>query len=94
MSSEHAAAAGGGAAAAPAGQPAPDPVAIIRSRPYLLALVLAAVLGAPISAVAYGFLALVDADPAVRVRRPAPGRLHRGRPSVVAGAVVGALRTA
>ena len=61
MSSEHAAAAGGGAAAAPAGQPAPDPVAIIRSRPYLLALVLAAVLGAPISAVAYGFLALVDA---------------------------------
>ena len=52
---------GGGAAAAPAGQPAPDPVAIIRSRPYLLALVLAAVLGAPISAVAYGFLALVDA---------------------------------
>ena len=61
MSSEHAAAAGGGAAAAPAGQPAPDPVAIIRSRPYLMALVLAAVLGAPISAVAYGFLALVDA---------------------------------
>ena len=62
MSSEHAAAAaGGGAAAAPAGQPASDPVAIIRSRPYLLALVLAAVLGAPISAVAYGFLALVDA---------------------------------
>ena len=59
MSSEHAAA--GGAAAPPAGQPAPDPVAIIRSRPYLLALVLAAVLGAPISAVAYGFLALVDA---------------------------------
>jgi H+/Cl- antiporter ClcA len=58
MPSEHAAA---GAAAPPAGQPAPDPVAIIRSRPYLLALVLAAVLGAPISAVAYGFLALVDA---------------------------------
>ena len=35
-----------------------DPVAIIRSRPYLSALVLAALLGIPISAVAYGFLAL------------------------------------
>jgi len=59
MSGEHAAT--GGAAATAAGQPAPDPVAIIRSRPYLVALVLAAVLGVPISAVAYGFLALVDA---------------------------------
>ena len=37
-----------------------DPVAVIRSRPYHLALVLAALLGIPISAVAYGFLALVD----------------------------------
>ena len=36
-----------------------DPVAVIRSRAYLGALVLAAVLGIPISAVAYGFLALV-----------------------------------
>ncbi|MFC7725400.1 chloride channel protein [Nocardioides sp. GCM10028917] len=53
--------AGAGAAATPAGQQAPDPVAIIRSRPYLVALALAAVLGVPISAVAYGFLALVDA---------------------------------
>ena len=33
---------------------------VIRSRPYLSALVLAAILGIPISAVAYGFLALVD----------------------------------
>ena len=42
------------------GQPAAmDPVAVIRSRPYHLALVLAALLGIPISAVAYGFLALV-----------------------------------
>ena len=42
------------------GQPAAmDPVAVIRSRPYLFALVLAAVLGIPISVVAYGFLALV-----------------------------------
>ncbi len=36
-----------------------DPNAVIRSKPYLLALVLAAVLGIPISAVAYGFLAAV-----------------------------------
>ena len=36
-----------------------DPVAVIRSKPYIAALVLAAVLGAPISAIAYGFLALV-----------------------------------
>jgi len=42
------------------GQPAAlDPVTVIRSRPYHLALVLAALLGIPISAVAYGFLALV-----------------------------------
>src|SRR4051794_41410005 len=39
--------------------PAMDPVAVIRSKSYLTALVLAAVLGIPISAVAYGFLALV-----------------------------------
>jgi len=47
------------AASAPAGTPAMDPVAVIRSKPYLSALLLAAILGAPISAVAYGFLALV-----------------------------------
>ena len=41
-----------------------DPVAAIRSKPYLSALVLAAILGIPISAVAYGFLALVTQDPA------------------------------
>ena len=33
---------------------------MIRSRPYLSALVLAAILGIPISAIAYGFLALID----------------------------------
>ncbi len=38
-----------------------DPVAVIRSRPYIAALVLAAVLGVPISIIAYGFLALVAA---------------------------------
>jgi H+/Cl- antiporter ClcA len=37
-----------------------DPVAVIRSRAYLSALVLAAILGIPISAIAYGFLTLVQ----------------------------------
>ena len=41
--------------------PSIDPVAVIRSRPYIAALVLAAVLGVPISILAYGFLALVAA---------------------------------
>jgi H+/Cl- antiporter ClcA len=46
----------------PAASPASiDPVAVIRSRPYIAALVLAAVLGVPISIIAYGFLALVAA---------------------------------
>jgi len=39
---------------------APDPLALLRSRAYLMLLVLAAVIGAPISAVAFGFLALVS----------------------------------
>src|SRR4249920_4129442 len=38
---------------------APDPVAIVRSSAYVQLLVLAAILGAPISAAAYFFLALV-----------------------------------
>ncbi len=48
---------------APPGTPArpglPDPVALLRSRSYLMLLVLAAILGVPISA-AYGFLALAS----------------------------------
>jgi H+/Cl- antiporter ClcA len=49
-------------AAAPAGgPPAFDPVAMIRSKAYIGALVLAAIVGIPISAIAYGFLALVAA---------------------------------
>jgi H+/Cl- antiporter ClcA len=36
-----------------------DPVTVIRSKRYLSSLILASVLGIPISAVAYGFLALV-----------------------------------
>jgi H+/Cl- antiporter ClcA len=54
-------AAGRPAASPSAGPSAMDPVAVIRSKPYLLALLLAAILGIPISVVAYGFLALVSA---------------------------------
>jgi len=39
--------------------PPPDPIALLRSRGYVSLLVLAAIIGAPISVVAYGFLALV-----------------------------------
>jgi H+/Cl- antiporter ClcA len=42
-----------------AGPSAIDPVAVIRSKAYISALVIAAIVGAPISAIAYGFLALV-----------------------------------
>ena len=43
-----------------AGGPADvDSVAVIRSKRYLSALILAGILGIPISAIAYGFLALV-----------------------------------
>jgi hypothetical protein len=38
-----------------------DPVSVIRSKPYLSVLLLAVVLGIPISVVAYGFLALITA---------------------------------
>ncbi|MCC9307251.1 chloride channel protein [Kitasatospora sp. RB6PN24] len=48
-----------GAAPAP-GVAAPDPFATVRTAGYLKLLVLAAVLGVPISAGAYGFLALVS----------------------------------
>ena len=41
------------------GPAALDPIAVIRSQAYLSALVLATILGIPLSAVAYGFLALV-----------------------------------
>jgi chloride channel protein, CIC family len=37
-----------------------DPVALLRSRSYVVLLVLAAIIGAPISAAAFGFLALVS----------------------------------
>src|SRR4051794_23391311 len=52
-------AAGLPAASGPGSPAEVDPVAVIRSKRYLSALILAAILGIPISAVAYGFLALV-----------------------------------
>jgi H+/Cl- antiporter ClcA len=52
--------AGPAATSAAASAPAIDPVSVIRSRAYLSALVLAALLGVPISVVAYGFLAVVS----------------------------------
>ncbi len=48
------------AASAPAGPAALDPVSVVRSKAYLFALVLAALLGIPISAIAYGFLVVVS----------------------------------
>lgn len=48
------------AGAASPGAPAIDAAAVLRSKAYLSALVLAALLGIPISAVAYGFLALTQ----------------------------------
>ena len=38
----------------------PDPAALLRSRGYLVLLAIAAIIGAPISVVAYGFLTLVS----------------------------------
>ena len=60
-SSESRSNAGGQAAGPAVAPPAIDPVAVIRSRPYIAALILAAIAGIPISAIAYGFLALVAA---------------------------------
>ncbi len=48
------------AGAAAGGPPNMDPVAIIRSKPYLAALIFAAILGIPVSAIAYGFLASIS----------------------------------
>src|SRR4051794_16142752 len=46
--------------AAAAGPTAPNPAAMIRSRPYAVMLVIAAVLGVPIAAAAYWFLKLTS----------------------------------
>ena len=39
---------------------APDPIATLRSRRFIGLLILAAILGVPVSAIAYWFLKLVD----------------------------------
>src|SRR4051812_10494067 len=44
----------------PTAAPAADPDAVLRSRAYTKLLVLAALIGVPVSALAYGFLVLVD----------------------------------
>ncbi|MHA6795524.1 chloride channel protein [Pseudonocardia bannensis] len=75
-----------------------DPGALLRSRGYLQLLVLAAVLGIPISAVAYGFLALVSAGQRW-VYATLPGALGLGPaplwwpvvPLLVGGALVGSV---
>jgi H+/Cl- antiporter ClcA len=43
-----------------ASAPTPDPVALLKSRSYVKLLLLAAIVGVPVSAIAYGFLELVD----------------------------------
>ncbi|MET7615605.1 chloride channel protein [Streptomyces sp. NPDC005408] len=48
------------AKAGPTDASPPDPLTILRSRSYVVLLVMAAVVGVPVSAVAFGFLALVD----------------------------------
>jgi H+/Cl- antiporter ClcA len=44
----------------PPAQAPPDPLALVRSRAYIVVLVLAGLIGLPVAAVAYGFLALVS----------------------------------
>jgi H+/Cl- antiporter ClcA len=44
----------------PSASPPPDPLALVRSRAYIIVLVLAGLIGLPVAAVAYGFLALVS----------------------------------
>src|SRR3954453_4986526 len=54
------AAKGQGPGDVPTAAPAADPDAVLRSRAYTTLLVLAALIGVPVSALAYGFLVLVD----------------------------------
>ncbi|HEX5197931.1 MAG TPA: hypothetical protein VFW26_12080, partial [Gaiellales bacterium] len=43
----------------PTGAPPPDPAELLRSRSYVLVLVLGAIIGVPVAAVAYFYLKLV-----------------------------------
>ena len=63
----------------PSAETSLDPASIVRSRAYLSALVLAALLGIPISAIAYGFLALVTDG-----SRPTSSTISRPTSSAVA----------
>ena len=49
-----------------------DPRALLRSRSYLQLLILAAVFGVPVSAAAYGFLALVSGHQTGSELKPRP----------------------
>ena len=72
----------------------PRPGGVVRSKAYLSALVLAALLGIPISAVAYGFLALVSWMQGY-LFGDLPGlAVRRWRAGLVAGPVADALRAA
>ena len=69
-------------AATPDGSTGPlDPASIVRSRAYLSALVLAALLGIPVSAVAYGFLALSSALQTYLFDDLPSGLFHSGTPA-------------
>ncbi|HEY5874643.1 MAG TPA: chloride channel protein, partial [Ilumatobacteraceae bacterium] len=77
---------------------ATDPYAMLRTRNYLVLLVLAAIVGVPIAAAAFGFLTLVD-EMQTWVFTELPGDLGFASeprwwpivPLVVAGLVVGAI---
>ena len=75
-----------------------DPAALLRSPRYVRLLILAAMLGVPISAVAYGFLALVGLlqrwiydDLPAALGNPAPPWWWAAAPLVVAGLIVGSV---
>ena len=69
-----------------------DPVAVIRSKRYIGALVLAALVGIPVSVVAYGFLALVAAIQRLLFTELPNRDAREPRTRVVAAALVGAVR--
>ena len=69
-----------------------DPHALLRSPAYLKLLVLAAAVGAPIAAAAYGFLWLLDELPGLGLHRPPERPGLRRRAGVVAAPVAGPRR--
>ena len=79
--------------APPGRPPAIDPVARDPFQAYIAALVLAAIAGIPISAIAYGFLALVAAIQHFLFTELPNQLFGSARTRVVAGALAGAVRT-